>query len=116
MQHKPVDVITLFHQPKLQPSVRALTLLKQAAAAASETATEDQAADHSHQNKFQRANFELDVTEGVPTNDQLRTILEYVGVGRAKDLVEGSKDITEAVKRLGEDQRRFKAPVVSFRS
>jgi hypothetical protein len=103
----------LFHQPKLQPSVRALALLKQISAEASETATEDQASDHSHQNKIQRAEFELDIQEEPPTGDQLRSILEYAGINKAKEIVEGSHDVNDAVKRLQEDHKRFRAPVVS---
>ncbi|MCJ1445195.1 MAG: hypothetical protein MMC23_005700 [Stictis urceolatum] len=111
--HKALDVITLFHSPKAQPSIRALALLKQISAQASETATEDQASDHTHQNKTQRSEFELNVTEDIPTSDQLRTIFDYVGANKAKELVEGSHDVSDAIKRLQEDRKRFKAPVVS---
>lgn len=106
-------MITLFHKPSSQASIRALAKLKQISASASETATEDQASDHTHQNKVQRSEFELNVTEDPPTSDQLRSILEYVGSDRAKDLVEGSRDTLDAIKRLKEDGKKFKAPVVS---
>ncbi len=105
-------MITLFHQPKLGASQRALNLLKQLSAQASETATEDQASNHDAQNKLQRSEFELNVTEDAPTSDQLRTILEYLGAGRAKDIVEGSSSTSDAVMKLQEDRKRFKAPVV----
>ena len=111
-QARSLDVITLFHRPSLQASIRVHTILKQAAAQASETATEDQAADHSHQNRLQRTEFELNVTEDRPTTDQLRTILDYIGARKAKDLVEGADDVGDAVRIFKEDDRKFKAPVV----
>lgn len=108
MQHKSLDTITLFHRPSLSSSTRVLTLLKQA----SETATEDQALNHSHQNKFQRSEFELNITEEPPTSDQLRSILEYVGGSRAKDLVVGARNEADAIKTLAQDPSKFRAPVV----
>ncbi|KAL9588770.1 MAG: hypothetical protein Q9203_002424 [Teloschistes exilis] len=112
--HKTLDVITLFHKASSPASIRAHTLLKQLSAHASETATEDQAADHTAQNKLQRTDFELNVTEDPPTSDQLRTILEYVGSGggRAGKIVEGATDEADALKKLEEDPGRFKQPVV----
>ncbi|KAL8700024.1 MAG: hypothetical protein Q9201_005670 [Fulgogasparrea decipioides] len=114
--HKSLDVITLFHKASSPASVRAHTLLKQISAHASENATEDQATDHSSHNKFQRTDFELNVTEDPPTSDQLRTILEYVGPGggRAGQIVEGAADEADALKRLKEDPSRFKQPVVGL--
>ena len=106
-------MITLFHKPSLPASVRVLTILKQASAHASETATEDQATDHTHQNKLQRTEFELNISEEAPTSDQLRSILEYVGARKAKDIVDGARDAGDAIRKLSEDKRRFKAPVVS---
>lgn len=94
-------------------SSRVLTLLKQASAEASETATADQALHHSHQTKDQRPEFELDVTEEPPTSDQFRSILDYVGAHRAKDLVEGATDASDAIRRLSEHGGAFKRPVVS---
>jgi len=52
-------VITLFHAPSNQASIRAHTLLKQAAATSQATATEDQASDHTKQSKMSRTEFEL---------------------------------------------------------
>ncbi|KAL8969348.1 MAG: hypothetical protein Q9183_002041 [Haloplaca sp. 2 TL-2023] len=112
--HKSLDVITLFHKASVAPSIRAHTLLKQISAQASETATIDQATDHTAQNKIQRTEFELNVTEDPPTGDQLRTILEYVGSGggRAGQIVEGAVDEADALKKLKEDPSRFKPPVI----
>lgn len=112
MQHKSLDTITLFHRPSLSSSTRVLTLLKQASAQASETAAEDQASDHIHQNEIQRSEFELNITEEPPTRDQLRTILEYVGGSRAKDIVEGARNEADAIKTLAHDPSKFRAPVV----
>lgn len=87
-------------------------MLKQISAHASETATEDQATNHSHQNKLQRTQFELNVTEEPPTGDQLRTILEYIGESKAPQIVEGAKDTEDAIRKLKKDAKRFKSPVV----
>lgn len=107
-------MITLFHRPSVPASLRVLTKLKQISANASETATEDQATDHTSQNKLQRTDFELNVTEEPPTGDQVRTILEYIGERRASQLVDGARDAQDAMRKLKEDERRFKVPVVSL--
>ena len=105
-------MITLFHSPSVAASTRVLTLLKQASAHASETATEDQASDHSYQNKTQRSAFELDITEAAPTEDQVKSILEYLGPGKAGTLVQGATSVSDAVSKLKEDQKAFQRPVV----
>lgn len=115
-QHKSLDVITLFHKPSAAASIRAHTLLKQASAHASEHSTVDQASDHSHQNKLERTDFELNITEDPPTSDQLRSILEYIGAKRAGEVVKGAKDEADAMKKLGENGENFKRPVVSVLS
>jgi len=79
---------------------------------ASETATEDQATDHTHQNKLQRTEFQLNITEDPPTGDQLRTIIEYSGDGEAGQIIDGARDMSDAIKRMSQDIKRFKAPVV----
>ncbi|KAI9737904.1 MAG: hypothetical protein M1834_009274 [Cirrosporium novae-zelandiae] len=109
--HKTLDVVTLFHKPTLPTSTRVLTLLKQASAQASDYATEDQASDHSHHNKVQRAGFELNVTEDAPTSDQLRTILQYVGAGRVGELVKGARNEPDALRKLKESGENFQRPV-----
>lgn len=111
-RQKTFDVITLFHKPSIASSNRVLSLLKQGSAQAQETATEDQASDHSHQNQaVLRDPFELDVTESVPTEDQLRTIFEYVGPNKIGTVVEGATSISDAVKKLAADEGAFKRPV-----
>ena len=92
--------------------MRTHTLLKQISAQASDTATIDQAADHTAQNKIQRSEFQLDVTEDAPTGDQLRSILEYVGPKKAREVVDGAKDEADALRRLKKDPSKFMAPVV----
>ena len=112
IQHKTLDVITLFHKPSVPASLRVLTLLKQVSAHASETATEDQATDHTHQNKLQRTEFQLNVTEDPPTGDQLRTIIEYTGDKKAGQIIDGARNASDAIKRMAQDIKRFRAPVV----
>ena len=94
--------------------MRVNTLLKQTSAQASETATEDQVGDHSSQNRLQRHDFELDVTENPPTSDQLRTLLEYLGEQKAGHLVYGAKDAKDAMAKLRANAQNFIAPVVSL--
>ena len=91
------------------------TLLKQVSANASEHATEDQASDHSTQSKPNRPEFDLEVTEESPTEDQLKSILEYVGVQKASTIIKGAKDEADAMKKLKENSESFQAPVVCFR-
>lgn len=107
-------MITLFHKPSVPSSVRAATILKQASAAASATATEDQASDHSHQNKqAAREPFELEITESPPTADQLKNIFEYVGgSGKPAELVKGAASQSDALRKLAADGDAFKRPVV----
>ena len=112
--HKTLDVITLFHKPSLPASMRVANILKQASAHANESATEDQASDHSHQNQHvQREPFELEVTEEPPTSDQLRNILEYVGAGKISQLVSGASNESEAMSKMRSGADAFQRPVVS---
>ena len=106
-------MITLFHKPSVPGSTRVLTLLKQANATASATATTDQASSHDHHNADQHAEFELDVTEAPPTSDQLKNILEYVGSQNIGRIVEGARSETEALKKLDENPGSFVRPLVS---
>ena len=106
-------MITLFHKPSAASSVRIANLLKQASAHAAETATEDQASDHSHQTQVtNREPFELEITENAPTPDQLSSILEYVGPGKASQLVKGASSKLDALKKLKENPENFVRPVV----
>ncbi|TLS22460.1 uncharacterized protein PpBr36_09760 [Pyricularia pennisetigena] len=111
---KPRDTVTLFHKASSPTSMRVLTLLKQTAASASETATEDQAGDHTAHNETQRSRpeFELNVTEDLPTEGQLQTILEYVDQPAIPELVKGANSVTEALKKYKFDKESFQRPVV----
>ncbi|KAE8453587.1 hypothetical protein EG329_010448 [Mollisiaceae sp. DMI_Dod_QoI] len=109
--HKTLDVITLFHKAGSPASIRVNTLLKQVSANAAEYATEDQASDHSHQTNPKRPQFELEVTEEPPTQDQLKSILEYVGVQKASTIIKGAKDEADAMKKLKENSENFQRPV-----
>jgi len=111
-QHKPKDIITLFHKSSSPASIRVQSLLKRVSANASETATEDQASDHSHQTALQRSEFELNVTEDPPTADQLQTILEYVGTSAIGTVVKGAKTTDQALKKFKESSENFQRPVV----
>ncbi|KAJ6169036.1 hypothetical protein N7497_001879 [Penicillium chrysogenum] len=110
---KTLDPITLFHSPSIQASTRTLNILKQASTTASETATEDQASDHSRHSKQQRGEFEL----------ELRNILDYIspvsGVGGpgekvtygVAELVKGARDAEDALKKFKEDNTNFVRPI-----
>lgn len=84
--------------------MRILNLLKDASARAGGSSTE----------KKQQSPFELNVSEAPPTTDQLRTILEYVEGDKSKELVDGAQNEGEAIQKLKEDPKKFKAPVVCF--
>lgn len=92
--------------------MRVHSLLKQASANATEHATEDQASDHSSQSSPHRAQFELEVTEEAPTPDQLKSILEYVGAGKAGNVVEGATDIKTALRKVRENSDNLIRPLV----
>ena len=92
--------------------MRVHALLKQASANASEHATEDQASNHSAQTQPRRPEFELDVMEEPPTEDQLQSILEYIGVHRAGDIISGAKNDSDALKKLQLNKDSFQRPVV----
>ncbi|KAF1347863.1 thioredoxin-like protein [Delphinella strobiligena] len=106
------DVVTIFHSPKSPASIRAHTFLKQSAANAQATATEDQASSHEQQSKDQRTEFELDVQEGEPTSDQLTNIIEYLGADKVGTVVEGATSPTDALRKLKENGDLFKRPVI----
>ena len=87
-------------------------MLKQVSATASETATIDQATDHTHQNQIQRSEFDLDITEAAPTGDQLNTILDYAGGKSPSLFVTGATSKEDAWKKLKESADAFQRPVV----
>lgn len=106
-------MITLFSKPSQPASTRVANLLKQASAQTQATATEDQASDHTPQNRsVTREPFELDITEAPPTPDQLKNIFEYLGNGKAAQLVKGAASESDALRKLKEDGENFQRPVV----
>lgn len=105
--------MTLFHAPSNQASTRVLTLLKQANAQSVAHATEDQASSHKAQDKAERTEFELDVTEAPPTTDQLKNILDYLGgTGAAGKVINGAENESDAMRRLKADGGAFQRPLV----
>jgi len=106
------DVITLFHAPKSPASIRVHTLLRQTAATAASHATEDQASSHSKQSKLERTDYNLEVQEEPPTSDQLTSILEYMGEGKAGTVVKGATSASDALRKLKQSGDLFQRPVV----
>lgn len=112
LQNKGRDIITLFHKANSPVSTRIATLLKQTSATASEAATADQASDHATQTKFQRDEFDLNITEDAPTPSQLETILDYAGTLGIPSIIKGAESKQEALKRFKESADNFQRPVV----
>ncbi|KAL2181021.1 thioredoxin-like protein [Thermothelomyces heterothallicus CBS 202.75] len=111
--HKTLDIITLFHKASSPASVRLAAALRQASAAASETSTEDQASDRSAQSaSARRPEFKLEITESLPTADQLRTILDYAGKQRVGTIVKGASDEQDALRKFKENVENLQRPVV----
>ena len=107
-------MVTLFHSPSISSSNRVLTLLKQSRANAVAYATEDQASSTKPQASNERTEFELDIREEPPTEDQLKSILEYVGSQNAGEVVKGAQTETEALRVFGKDNNSFVRPLVCF--
>ncbi|KAK3694827.1 thioredoxin-like protein [Podospora appendiculata] len=108
---KTLDIVTLFHKAGSPASQRVATLLKQASAAASSTATEDQASDSAAQTT-QRPEFDLNITEEAPTTDQLQTILEYVGPKGIPSIIQGAETEVDALRKFKQSHDTFQRPVV----
>lgn len=108
------NAVTIFHNSSSSGSSRILNILKQANAAARTHATEDQASSHHSHNDAQKTDFDLDVAEGVPTSDQLRSILDYVGETNINKVIEGASDAADAQRRLRANANSFQRPLVRF--
>ncbi|KAI7531859.1 hypothetical protein KC343_g19649 [Hortaea werneckii] len=91
--------------------MRAHAILKQAAATAQSSATEDQASDHDNQSRLQRTDFNLDVQETPPTPDQLTSILDYLGPSKAGTVVEEATGTSDALRKFNAKQQAFQRPV-----
>ncbi|KAL2689700.1 hypothetical protein Neosp_003760 [[Neocosmospora] mangrovei] len=106
--HKTLDIVTVFHKASSPASVRVANLLKQVSANATAGATLDQASE----TKPAREQFELNVTEDPPTDDQVKTILEYVGTSGISNIIKGANNEKEALKKFKESRENFLRPVV----
>lgn len=109
LQHKTLDIVTLFSKAGSPASTRVANLLKQASANSTSGATIDQASDHTHQT--QREQFELNVTEDLPTESQVQTILEYVGKAGVPRIVQGAVDEKDALKKFKESKESLQRPL-----
>ncbi|KAI8675160.1 hypothetical protein NCS57_00416100 [Fusarium keratoplasticum] len=106
--HKTLDIVTVFHKASSPASVRVANLLKQVSANATAGATLDQASEA----KPAREQFELNVTEDPPTDDQVKTILEYVGTSGIPNIIKGANNEKDALKKFKESKENFIRPVV----
>ncbi|EEU47450.1 hypothetical protein NCS52_00359600 [Fusarium sp. LHS14.1] len=106
--HKTLDIVTVFHKASSPASVRVANLLKQVSANATAGATLDQASE----TKPAREQFELNVTEDPPTDDQVKTILEYVGTSGISNIIKGANNEKDALKKFKESRENFLRPVV----
>ncbi|KAJ4264042.1 hypothetical protein NW762_006081 [Fusarium torreyae] len=111
-QHKTLDIVTVFHKASSPASVRVANLLKQVSANATSGATLDQASDHSAQTTPIRDQFELNITEDPPTDDQVKTILEYVGTSGISNVIKGANTEKDALRKFKESKENFVRPVV----
>ncbi|QPC69810.1 hypothetical protein HYE68_000562 [Fusarium pseudograminearum] len=109
---KTLDIVTVFHKASSPASVRVTNLLKQVSANASSGATLDQTSDHSVQTAPIREEFELNITEDAPTEDQVKTILEYVGTSGIHKVINGANTEKDALKKFKESKENFVRPVV----
>lgn len=93
--------------------MRAANILKKASAAASEASVADtQQSSSSAGPSVEREDFQLDITDELPTNDQLQTILEYTGKGKIGSVIKGATNLNEAFKKYRENVESFQRPVV----
>ena len=104
--------MTVFHKASSPASVRVANLLKQVSANATSGATLDQASDHSAQTTPIRDQFELNITEDPPTDDQVKTILEYVGTSGISNVIKGANTEKDALRKFKESKENFIRPVV----
>ncbi|RSL51679.1 hypothetical protein CEP53_008351 [Fusarium sp. AF-6] len=106
--HKTLDIVTVFHKASSPASVRVANLLKQVSANATAGATLDQASE----TKPACEQFELNVTEDPPTEDQVKTIMEYVGTSGISNIIKGANNEKDALKKFKESKENFLRPVV----
>ena len=63
---------------------------------------------------LKRQAFQLDITDELPTGDQLQTIMEYSQKANIGSIVQGATTINEAFKKYKENPDNFRRPVVSL--
>ncbi|KAI5464066.1 thioredoxin-like protein [Mariannaea sp. PMI_226] len=102
--HKTLDIITVFHKASSPTSVRVAELLKQLSA--------NSTAGASPNAKPSREPFELNVTEEPPTEDQVKTIIEYVGTKGISNVIKDAKSETEALRSFKQNKNSFIRPMV----
>ncbi|KAM0356146.1 hypothetical protein ACHAPU_000541 [Fusarium lateritium] len=110
--NKTLDTVTVFHKASSPGSVRVANLLKQISANVSSGATFDQASDHSAQMTPARDEFELNITEDPPTDDQVKTILDYVGTSGISNVIKGASSEKDALRKFKESKDNFVRPMV----
>ncbi|KYK57866.1 hypothetical protein DCS_04879 [Drechmeria coniospora] len=106
---KTLDIVTVFHKAGSPASTRVANLLKQMSVNAQTSATQDQASEASK--KPSRDPFELDITEEPPTQEQVQTILEYVGQSNISHVIKGATDEKDALKKFKQNKENFLRPV-----
>ncbi|TQS39056.1 hypothetical protein Golomagni_00424 [Golovinomyces magnicellulatus] len=104
MFHKTLDVITLFHKASSPASRNIYAILKKASEKSSSVSTQ------SH--RIPREQFELEITEELPTRYQLRSILEYAGAPNTSKIIKGAKDEKEAWKMIEANSENFQRPLI----
>jgi arsenate reductase-like glutaredoxin family protein len=109
---KAKDVITLFHSPTSSASARAAALLKEASTAVSAKAGGEPSTIGGKPVSTSRPEFDVEITEKPPTNDQLSTILSYIQPTMISQIVKGATSESEALKKFNDDARNFQRPVV----
>lgn len=91
--------------------MKVATFLKQVSASVSQTATEDQASDHSAQSNLRRDPFDLNITEEDPTPGQVETILDYAKPN-VSSVIKGANSPSEAIKLFKQNPSTLNRPLV----
>ncbi|KAI1007841.1 hypothetical protein K3495_g388 [Podosphaera aphanis] len=107
--HKTLDVVTLFHKANSPASEKALNILKQACTKSSAVASKNPNCDSL---PLQRDEFQLEVTEELPTQDQLRSILEYAGPSKLNSIVKEAQNKEDALQALRANRLNFQKPII----
>ncbi|RKF62702.1 putative duf1687 domain containing protein [Erysiphe neolycopersici] len=111
--HKTLDVITLFHKTNSSASRNVYNILKKASENAS--AASSGVSSSSDSSSFKKRDpFELEITEELPTRDQLRSILEYVreGPGIESVIINGAKNEDDAWKKMIANSDNLHRPLI----